>query len=398
MSGSLGELLDAGRTVAEWTVPAWLLPIAAVAVLVSVLRPRRRRPAPAPARDRSQRLETALTVAVAGIATAVAGQGMWRVAGDALHLAGPGRMVLFAFIELAVVVSAVRARRALRETGSTGVDGAAVWVLASLSAVLSALDARGGVEAVVRLAAPLVAAWLWERGMAPDRRAHRARKPDVVAWRWTRVRLLVALRLAEPTDRTLADADRARRVTALVRAAWRYHQAETVPRRWLANRRLHRQALRAIGLGGTDAAVRDEVQQALAALYGVAAGTAPAAVVHRAAWPSAPDARSNGEAVELERATEPATAVAARPAPVAGSMRPAAVHQPRPVATVARRRSQTVAADRSRRSQVTATATKPSRQPGPCVDGCDRHGPERNVSYDTRGRCADRLAAAHATA
>ena len=56
-------------------------------------------------------------------------------------MSGPARVAVFGFVELAVAVSAIRARRALRETGSTGVDGAAVWVLAGLSAALSALDA-----------------------------------------------------------------------------------------------------------------------------------------------------------------------------------------------------------------------------------------------------------------
>ena len=101
---------------------------------------------------------------------------MWRVFGDALHMSGPARVAVFGFVELAVAVSAIRARRALRETGSTGVDGAAVWVLAGLSAALSALDADSGAAVLLRLAAPLVAAWLWERGLAPDRRQLQVRR------------------------------------------------------------------------------------------------------------------------------------------------------------------------------------------------------------------------------
>ncbi|HEY9524857.1 MAG TPA: hypothetical protein VIR33_16590, partial [Thermopolyspora sp.] len=144
--------------------------------------------------------EDILTIVAASIATGVSAQGMWRFSGDVLGFDGPLRLLLFAFIEVAVITSAVRARRNMRENYSAGIDGIAVWALTSLSAVLSSMDARSPAEALFRLAAPLVAAWLWERGMAIER--HRITGRSRIHWRLTPERMLVRLGLAEVSDRT----------------------------------------------------------------------------------------------------------------------------------------------------------------------------------------------------
>jgi len=162
-------------------------------------------------------LEDLLTVAAASIATGVSAQGMWQFSGDVLGFDGPLRLLLFAFIEVAVITSAVRARASMLAHGSAGVDGVAVWVLTCLSAVLSALDAHSGAEAVFRLAAPLVAAWLWERGMALERR--RITGLRGIHWRITPERILVRLGLAEVTDRTAAEVATDRMLTKVARAA-----------------------------------------------------------------------------------------------------------------------------------------------------------------------------------
>lgn len=162
-------------------------------------------------------LEDALTLAVACIATGVSAQGMWRFTGDVLGFDGPLRALLFAFIELAVLASAVRARRNMRDNYSAGVDGMAVWALACLTAVLSSLDARSLAEAIFRLAAPLVAAWLWERGMSIERRRITGRSR--IKWRFTPERAMVRLGLAEATDRTAAEVDAQRRLTRVALAA-----------------------------------------------------------------------------------------------------------------------------------------------------------------------------------
>ena len=160
--------------------------------------------------------EDILTVVAATIATGVSAQGMWNFFGDVLHVIWPLRLVFFAFIEVAVVTSAVRARRSMREKYSAGIDGIAVWALATLTAVLSALDAASHAEAVFRLAAPLVAAWLWERGMALERRRITGLKG--INWRITPERILVRLGLAEANGRTAAEVDAQRYITGVALA------------------------------------------------------------------------------------------------------------------------------------------------------------------------------------
>ncbi len=161
--------------------------------------------------------EEILTIVVASIATGVSAQGMWRFSGDVLGFDGPLRLLLFAFIEAAVITSAVRARRNMRENFTAGIDGVAVWVLAVLTAVFSAMDARSLAEAIFRLAAPLVAAWLWERGMAIER--HRITGRSRINWRLTPERVLVYLGIAEASDRTAGEVDRQRRLTRVALAA-----------------------------------------------------------------------------------------------------------------------------------------------------------------------------------
>ncbi|GAA1275370.1 hypothetical protein GCM10009677_31020 [Sphaerisporangium rubeum] len=163
--------------------------------------------------------EDILTIVAASIATGVSAQGMWRFSGDVLGFDGPLRLLLFAFIEVAVITSAVRARRNMRENYSAGIDGIAVWVLTGLSAVLSSLDARSLAEAIFRLAAPLVAAWLWERGMAIER--HRITGRSRIKWRFTTERAMVRLGLAEVSDRTVTEVDAHRRLTRVALAAKR---------------------------------------------------------------------------------------------------------------------------------------------------------------------------------
>ncbi|WP_344935967.1 hypothetical protein [Sphaerisporangium flaviroseum] len=163
--------------------------------------------------------EDILTIVAASIATGVSAQGMWRFAGDVLGFDGPLRLLLFAFIEVAVITSAVRARRNMRENYSAGIDGMAVWALTSLSAILSSLDARSPAEAIFRLAAPLVAAWLWERGMAIER--HRITGRSRIKWRLTPERAMVRLGLAEVSDRTASEVDAHRRLTRVALAAKR---------------------------------------------------------------------------------------------------------------------------------------------------------------------------------
>ncbi|WP_194244342.1 hypothetical protein [Nonomuraea phyllanthi] len=164
-------------------------------------------------------VEDVLTIVSASIATGVSAQGMWRFSGDVLGFDGPLQLLLFAFIEVAMVTSAVRARRNMRENGRAGVDGLAVWALTGLSAVLSSMDSGSFPEAVFRLAAPIVAAWLWERSMAIERQRLTGRTR--INWRLTPERVLVRVGLAESSDRTATDVDTHRRLTRVALTAKR---------------------------------------------------------------------------------------------------------------------------------------------------------------------------------
>ena len=180
---------------------------------------------------RGQQAEDVLTVAAAGLAQAVVMNGMWRFFGAVLHFSGAERISMFAFLEIAVMTAAFRARRNMRQFHSAGAEGAAVWVLSGLSAVFSALDARSGAEAVFRLAAPLVAAWLWHRGLGLERRRSSGR---TVHWRLTAERVLVWLGLAEPAQRDASEVDAHRRIARLARAAEQTARAARRRRRQLA--------------------------------------------------------------------------------------------------------------------------------------------------------------------
>jgi hypothetical protein len=165
-----------------------------------------------------RRGENVLTLVAAALATAVSSTGMWRFFGHSLHLYGPLRIALFAFIEVGMLAEALRARRNVRdpEIGSAGVDGIAVWALAASSGLFSAMDAGNLPGAAFRLGAPLFAAWLWERGMAIERRKSGGRR---IHWRITPERILVRLGIAEASDRTASEVDAHRRLAQLARAA-----------------------------------------------------------------------------------------------------------------------------------------------------------------------------------
>lgn len=251
-----------------------------------------------------------LTISAAALATMVSASGMWKFFTDVLG-PSPLRIVFFAYIEVALFASALLARAQLLrepEKGSTGVDGVAVWVLAGLTASLSALDADSFREVCLRLVAPLVAAWMWERALAAERSVRLGRTATGIHWAVTLERIFVWLRLAEAQGRDVSEVDRARRRARLGRArlnlyllqnkkktaAWRLRHAHT---------KVIRQAMQAaehIGLADFPEAAneRDAIQMYMATLYGFVDATSPDAVAHLNAWqPGAVIRRSDGGAL-----------------------------------------------------------------------------------------------------
>ncbi|MEU4235556.1 hypothetical protein AB0F17_65800 [Nonomuraea sp. NPDC026600] len=236
---------------------------------------------------RADRVEDALTYLAAGLATGGSATGMWRFAGDVLGLDGPLRVLLFGVVEVAVITSAVRARKAVRTSAakieeegtgsykkpSAGIDGTAVWALTLLTAVCSAMDAKSGPEVVFRLALPLVAAWLWERGMAIERDQIITRRPGRIAWKISPERLLVKWGLADPTTRDASEVAVHRYVTKLALAANKVRELEATgakpEKQARALARLHRArdaAVEYAGLG-TESATLDMLMGQLRVIY-----------------------------------------------------------------------------------------------------------------------------------
>jgi len=130
-----------------------------------------------------------LTAAAAVMPTLLSAQGMISVGIDVLGLAPAVAVALAVFLELALVSSALLARAAVLRGRSARADLLATWVFSGVSGLFSAthelvgpadqaglrdwqLDARSALAAGVRVAAPLVAAWLWHRILTGDRHDH----------------------------------------------------------------------------------------------------------------------------------------------------------------------------------------------------------------------------------
>jgi hypothetical protein len=189
---------------------------------------------------RGKKAADTLTVVAAAMASSVAATGMWHFFSRTMHLPEWIQAVLFAFMEISVLASALRARANVARDGNAGADGLAVWVLTSASGLMSASEAASPQEALVRLGAPLVAAWLWERSMVPERRAQRAAqgaKETAVRWLFSFKRVAVRLGLATALGADLETEDANRRIDRFVRADNRAQRAGVLTRRRAGRRR-----------------------------------------------------------------------------------------------------------------------------------------------------------------
>lgn len=254
----------------------------------------------------------------AALGTGVAAQGMWAFFRDTLHMHWSLRIIFFAFIEVQVIQSALRARRSSRAGHGAGVDGVAMWVLTMLSAVLSATHSHNAGEALFRLSAPLVAAWGWERSMQLERRDEKDRKAGQqraertgIHWRLTPERVLVRLGLADPTERTASEVAAERRLTQMALAAHRARSSKTLDKWWGKRKhrrnveRLEKAAARAVQDGdlGTDPARRDALMGKVAVLYHA---RALLDLTPESPWQPAPTAEPHAPAIAAELELAPA--------------------------------------------------------------------------------------------
>ncbi|WP_051108013.1 hypothetical protein [Actinomadura atramentaria] len=242
---------------------------------------------------------TAWTLLGAAIATVVAAEGMWETfSSPGMHMSPLIRIATFAFIEVAVVGAALRARQSMRESYAPGVDGIAMWVLTGTSALLSASHAIGEDDPsagviLIRLCAPLIAAWGWERTMRLERR-RRTGRTGAIHWRITPERILVRLGLADPTAQETPEVAARRYLMQAARAAGRARELTGKDRRQrTALRRLSRALGRAMEHANlaTDPARQDEFLGALGVVYN-AAGVLQ--VQPRAPWDPQPQRPADG--------------------------------------------------------------------------------------------------------
>lgn len=196
---------------------------------------------------RARQHATVVASVAAVVPTLLAAQGMASVAMDVLGFTLVAAVALAGFLELALVSSALLARASALAGRPGGADAAAVWAVSAVSGLLAGTHEFVGPEvdgvrswesdpstllaAGVRVVAPLVAAWLWERVLTAARREH--------------------------ADRTLAEVRRDRRLLAVARAALVVRRLEESGHatgrrvRWARRRldRAHVAALRAVPPG-----------------------------------------------------------------------------------------------------------------------------------------------------
>lgn len=279
------------------------------------------------------RADRILTFLGAAVATGVVANGMWEFFGDVLGIKNPvGRGGLFAFFEIAMLASAFRSRRArldraakqAKDSGYTDpsidIDGIAVWVLALLSGGFAASDEPSSAGRALRFVAPLVATWLWERGLAGELRQFTRPDGDFGTLRRLWDRILVWLRLADPKKRNIGQVDRQRRIARFARTAYRLHllkDANAKPWRISRARRSLRRQTEAANEHlelATDPTALAAVQAQIALLFGVEDGTTKTAVSGHN--PLQPDIRTGHEP------DAPADTMAGHPADMRPPTRP----------------------------------------------------------------------------
>jgi hypothetical protein len=196
----------------------WLIPAGALAAAIAAVAAWRA----AQRVLRNHHAEDIATVTGAIVATVTSATGMWTFFATYVPtMSAESRSFVFAFLEIFTFAEGLRARRNMRDFRSAGVDGAAMWVGAGISAFLSSLASTTVAEALFRLVPPLAAAWMWERTLVTERRRTREHRPRQINWRISPERVLVRLGLAEPTGRTLGDVAAQRRITQVALAAER---------------------------------------------------------------------------------------------------------------------------------------------------------------------------------
>jgi hypothetical protein len=160
------------------------------------------------------------------------------------------RVVLFGFMEIALLACGLRARNNVEQGADAGIDGVLVWVLALASGVMSSTDANSAREALMRLLVAVIVALLWTRDLMAAKKAARnanttKRRSGPVRWRITPERIAVWLRLADAIDTDVVTVDSARRVAKFLRVTDRERDGWRFP--LTAKARAYRGRMKLIG-------------------------------------------------------------------------------------------------------------------------------------------------------
>lgn len=189
------------------------------------------------------------------MATSVQASGMWKFFGNTMGLPVGFRVVLFSFMEIALLACGLRARANVEDGGDAGVDGVLVWVLAIASGLMSSTEASSPQEALMRVLVAVVVALLWTRDLMAAKKAARAvelaagggkKRSGPVRWRITPERIAVWLRLADAIDTNVSTVDAARRVTKYLRQSDRERDGWRFP--FTASARAYRGRMRLIDI------------------------------------------------------------------------------------------------------------------------------------------------------
>jgi hypothetical protein len=192
-------------------------------------------------------------------------EGMWVVARERLHLPVVLAAAVFFVAEAAMVSSAMQANRHYAQHHHPGKHGRAVWVIATVAGVIVAFNSKSWVEAPLRLALPLAAAYLWWNALTADGIEASERS----SWRWTPRRLLLWLGAIEPGERDAVTIDRDRRIAAMTVVAHRVHRGGRLAS-W------HEARLRRLALAADDGMVA-EVRARVDRVHRIKELTAPGA-------------------------------------------------------------------------------------------------------------------------
>lgn len=165
---------------------------------------------------------TTLINIAAIMATSVQASGMWKFFGNTMGLPVGFRVVLFAFMEIGLLATGLRARANVEEGGDAGIDSILVWAFALASGAMSSTDASTTREALMRIVVAIVVSLLWTRDLvAAKRKARQAaegrKTSGPIRWRITGERIFVALRLADAVDTDVSAVDAGRRVARFLR-------------------------------------------------------------------------------------------------------------------------------------------------------------------------------------